>query len=274
MSLRYQTVRTRRHNEISVVAFGPEGGGEKAPVFLVHPINLRKECWLDLALGLANYRLCVAVDLAGHGESSDDEDPSLDAWVSDCVDVATSLELDRFHVVGGSVGGTIALCLASELPTTILSVTAMGSAIRDEPGPAGEPVPDLAGMLDTRTVEELFAVLAFEAVAPGSPPSLVTAVRHLTNTHGKQVVRRTLHAASAADATAWVPGVRCPVLVVTGEFDTAGSPDAGARMASSVGGRHQVLPHVGHLPMLEDAAAVLELLVPHLRSAESKADVL
>lgn len=265
--LRYGTVRTRRDNDIAYAAIGPTEDDGEAPLLMVHPINLRKECWLGILPALAARRQCVSVDLAGHGESSDADEFTVEGWVSDCVDVAAALDLDRFHVVGGSLGGTIALCLAAELPTKVLSVTAMGSSLGGHTD--AEEAPSLADLLDSRTVDELFALLAEAAVAPGSPAALVTTVQHLTNAHGEPIVRRILRAVEASDATARVTSARCPVLVLSGEFDTTCTPAMGRRMADSVGGRHQVLPDVGHLPMLEDAATVLEHLQTQLDSAEA-----
>jgi 3-oxoadipate enol-lactonase len=265
--LRYRTVRTRRDTGLSVLALGPDDGGVREPVLLVHPINLRKECWLDLVRVLGADRLCVAPDLAGHGESGDDPDAGLAGWVADCLDVVAAAGLDRFHVVGGSLGGTIALCLASELPGRVLSVTAIGSALGgDEDGEA-----DLAALLDTMTTDQLFDTLAVEALAPGAAAEVVATVRALTNTHGADMVRRILSAAQRADAAPWVPGVECPVLVLTGEYDTTCPPQAGARMASRTRGRHEVLLGTGHLPMFEDPAAVLRHLVPQLRTAKAVA---
>lgn len=268
------TLPTRRGNDVAFAAVGADrldgtepGGG--APIFLVHPINLRKECWLGLVPALAGDRLCVAVDLPGHGESGDDDTCTLESWVSDCRDVALSLRLDRFHLVGGSLGGAIALCLAAELPERALSVTAMGSALGEAP-PGGRG-PSLETRLDSMAVNELFDRLAVEAVAPDSPEALVATVRHLTNTHGERVVRRVLRAAHTADATAWAPRVRCPKLVLTGEFDTGCPPEAGRRMAAGGTGRHRVLHGLGHLPMIEDPRAVLRVLLPHLEAAEARA---
>lgn len=266
------TVWTRRGTEVAYTAVGRDGGDWSAPVLLVHPINLRKECWLDLLPALAAERLCVAVDLADHGESSDSETSSLEGWVADCRDVVERLGLERVHAVGGSLGGTIALCLAAELPQRVVSVTAMGSSLGGGPYVDPEEIEPVR-MLEAGTVDELFAVLAVEALAPGAPDPLVTTVRRLTNSHGKAIVRRTLQAAVAADAAQWVPGVRCPVLVITGAHDTTCPAEDGLRMAAGVGGWHQVLPDTGHLPMLEDAAAVAKLLLPHLDSAEAKAGV-
>lgn len=270
--LRYGTVHTRRGTETSFVALGPDGGHGRAPVFLVHPINLRKECWFDLMRVLSVDRQCVAIDLAGHGESSDGEAYGLAGWVSDCRDVVTSLELDGLHLVGGSLGGTIALCLASELPDRALSVTALASSTGGDP-PDADTGPDVTEMLDTNTVDDMFAAIAAAAVAPGTADQVVATVTYLTNAHGEQTIRKVWQASTSSNAAAWLPGVRCPVLVVSGELDTSWPQGAGQRMADGVGGRHEVLPGVAHLPMLEDVDAVVGLLVPHLESAEAKAGV-
>ncbi|MDG4788072.1 alpha/beta hydrolase [Micromonospora sp. WMMD1102] len=259
--LRYGTVRTRRANDVAYALYGPADGGTRPPLLFVHPINLRKECWLDMVVPLAGDRLCLTVDLAGHGESSDDADFGLAGWTSDCVDVVTALDLQPFHLVGCSLGGAIALCVAADLPGSALSVTAMGAYLGESDAGADRALLDL---VDRNTVDELFVILAAEAVAPGSPPELVTTVRHLTNRHGKPIVRRVLEAAGAADGSPWLPRVRCPVLVLTGEFDSSCSPSDGAKLAASVDGRHEILPGVGHLPMLEDAGGVLRMMAPYL----------
>jgi len=258
--LRHHTVRTSRDNDIAYTMVGPPGGGSAPPIFFIHPINLRKECWLGLMPALATERLCVAVDLAGHGESDDDEDFSLGAWVSDCVDVVNALDLPALHVVGGSLGGAIALCVAADLGDRALSATAMGAYLGNPEG--GDS--DLLRMVERHTVEDLFAILAREAVAPGSPETLIATVRHQTNRHGKEIVRAVLQAANTADASTWLPRLRCPALILTGEHDTTCTSEDGERLATAAGGRHQPLPGLGHLPMLEAPETLLRVLVPHL----------
>jgi pimeloyl-ACP methyl ester carboxylesterase len=257
--LRYGTIRTRRDNAIVYATVGPDDGGSRAPVVLIHPINLRKECWFGMVPALATDRMCIVIDLAGHGESNDDMDFGLSAWVSDCVDVVTALGLDAFHLVGGSLGGVIVLCIAAELQARALSVTAVGAYAGDaeEPGGSG-----LSGMVDRYEIDELFDILAAEAIAPGTAPAVVDTVRHLTNRHGKPVVRRVIEAAAAADPSEWLPRVTCPVQVLTGEFDSSCTPRDGERLAASVGGKHHVLTGLGHLPMIEDPDALLQAVLP------------
>lgn len=69
---------------------------------------------------------------------------------------------------------------------------------------------------DADAVDALFAGLAREAVAPGRPEDVVGTVRLLTHRHGADVVTRVLRAAYSADATGWLPDVRCPALWATG----------------------------------------------------------
>lgn len=268
--LRFGTMRTRRAGTVAFVALGPDDVRAKPPVFLVHPINLRKECWLDVMRAISQERLCVAVDLTGHGESSDESGFTLEGWVSDCLDVTRSLELGPVHVVGGSLGGAIAVGMASESPTTTLSVSAMGAYLGDEEGEDNSSEHVMA-MLDTTSMSEFFSELVVDALAPQASASLVASVTHLTNAHGKYVVRRVLQTAHRADVTPWVPLVRCPALVITGEFDTSCPPVSGRVMAQRLGGTHYVLPGIGHLPMMEDAAAVLRPLQPHLAAADQHA---
>jgi pimeloyl-ACP methyl ester carboxylesterase len=263
--LRLASLDTTRGNALSVTTLSAEEVAEasRPAVLLIHPINMRKECWLGLLPSLAAERTCVLLDLAGHGESTDD-DFSIEAWVSDCVDVIEQLGLAALHVVGGSLGGAIAVGIAAALPDRIRSITGLGSTVAPDPGDAAEP----PAPMDAAAVDDLFAGLAREAVAPGRPEDVVTTVRLLTNRHGADVVTRVLRAAYAADATPWLSGVRCPALWATGEHDVTCSLEESARIASSLGGTHVPLPGAGHLPMIEDPSLVLEHLLPHLRAAD------
>ena len=71
----------------------------------------------------------VAVDLPGHGHSSHLQGPYsvLDTAVR-CFDIADALEWDSFHVLGHSLGGSLALMMAVANPARILSTTAIESA--------------------------------------------------------------------------------------------------------------------------------------------------
>jgi 3-oxoadipate enol-lactonase len=239
--LSYQYVKTTTHgNRISVLAVGPETPTTLPPVYFVHPINLRKEFWLDVIRELAVDRVCYAADSAGHGESSDSAEYGIEVWVRDHVEVIEALGLDQVHLVGGSLGGAIIVGIAAELPDRVLSLASFGVAIA--------------------------------ATAPGTAADIVETVFYLTNAHGTETIRNLWAGTMASDASRWAPDVTCAALIVNGEFDTTCTPAMGQVLADAVRGTFAPMPGLGHLPALEDATATLALLTPHLVAAEAAAE--
>jgi pimeloyl-ACP methyl ester carboxylesterase len=109
MSLNERTIRTS-HADISVV----ESTGKKLPILLIHGNSSCKEVFRrqmegDLA---ATYRM-IAIDLPGHGHSSDAHDPqrtySMRGYADVAVEVLAALGIAEAAVYGWSLGGHIAL---------------------------------------------------------------------------------------------------------------------------------------------------------------------
>lgn len=266
--LRYHTITTRTHgNRISVLQFGPETPSA-APLYFVHPINLRKEFWLDIIRELAVDRTCYAADSAGHGESSDSADYGIEVWVRDHVEVIEALGLERVHVVGGSLGGAIIVGIAAELPDRVLSLASFGGRLLPDAAGDGD-APGLVALLGQRDRDEVFRDVSVAATAPGTAPDVIETVFHLTNSHSIGAIRSLWAKTITSDASRWAPDVKCPALVVNGEFDATCTPHMGQVLASAVRGTFVVMPGTGHLPAIEDPAATLGLLSPHLAVAEA-----
>ena len=103
------------------------GTGE--PVLLLHGITHRRQGWDLVAPLIAREREVWAVDLPDHGESPD----LPPEYIGDIAPVADAVEafcraqgLDRPHVVGNSLGGLVALELASR--GSVRSATALSPA--------------------------------------------------------------------------------------------------------------------------------------------------
>lgn len=73
----------------------------------------------------------VAVDLRGHGESTmPAEAPAWDDYAGDVATVAEALELDRFRMFGFSMGGGVALAVASRLGARVERLAVHGVNVR------------------------------------------------------------------------------------------------------------------------------------------------
>ena len=99
-------------------------------ILLIHGMGSASTAWQPIMEDLEAVFTVVTVDLPGHGLTPMDETQPMDpAALATCV-LATmqSLGFDRFHVVGNSLGGWIALEMAAMTPSAIRSVTGLAPA--------------------------------------------------------------------------------------------------------------------------------------------------
>src|SRR5258708_27643402 len=89
------------------------GGGEAAPVLLVHGFGADLNSWMFTQPALAEGRRVVALDLPGHGGSTKMLDGADESSFAAVIDRAlAALGIERCHLVGHSMGGAIALNFA------------------------------------------------------------------------------------------------------------------------------------------------------------------
>lgn len=119
--------------ETVVVAAGTlrylrQGEGGDA-VVLLHGFGGDLNNWLFAAPALAEGHTVYALELPGHGGSSKDVGPGdLEFFVDAVQQFLDSLELDRVHLVGHSLGGLVAATLTLRDPQRALSLTLVASA--------------------------------------------------------------------------------------------------------------------------------------------------
>lgn len=104
------------------------------PIVLLHGLRGYSGTWRGLAAALPDRRL-IAIDQRGRGESDWDADANYytDAYLSDLEAVVDQLRLDRFTLIGHSMGGTTAYVYAAHnserLDGVIIEDIAPGSSV-------------------------------------------------------------------------------------------------------------------------------------------------
>ncbi|GLZ48154.1 2,6-dioxo-6-phenylhexa-3-enoate hydrolase [Actinomycetospora sp. NBRC 106375] len=106
--------------------------GTGDPVLFLHGSGPGVSGWANWRLNLpvlAERFRVVAPDIVGFGstERPDDVRYSLRSWTDHVWDVADTLGLERFSIVGNSLGGRIALEMAHERPGRVARMVLMGS---------------------------------------------------------------------------------------------------------------------------------------------------
>lgn len=97
-----------------------------APILFHHGIGACAGIWAGWQVALADRHPLVAFDMRGYGRShipAADFAWSLDLLISDVFAVADAAGLARFHLVGESIGGTVALAAALARPDRIATLT-------------------------------------------------------------------------------------------------------------------------------------------------------
>lgn len=124
------TERTLTHGEY-VTSYLETGSGPT--ILLIHgsgPGVSARANWAGLLdSGIADEYRLVAPDVVGFGATKVGEDVVLDhaRRVQHLIDFMSALDIDRFHVIGNSMGGALALALASRLPGHVTKMILMGT---------------------------------------------------------------------------------------------------------------------------------------------------
>jgi pimeloyl-ACP methyl ester carboxylesterase len=98
-----------------------DGGSGGLPVVFVHSLAGNSTHWSKQLEHLRRARRAVALDLRGHGRSEPPKngDYTIAAMAGDVAAVADTLGLDRFVLVGHSIGGGVALAYAGAHPDRV-----------------------------------------------------------------------------------------------------------------------------------------------------------
>jgi pimeloyl-ACP methyl ester carboxylesterase len=120
------------------VTIAGDRGGDGEPLVLVHGFTGSRLDWVDVIDELRGANDVIRFDHRGHGESTNSGDEasySIDALTSDLAAVVDELGVDRFHLLGHSLGGIVSMRFAIAHPARVRSLILMdtaGASIIDE----------------------------------------------------------------------------------------------------------------------------------------------
>jgi pimeloyl-ACP methyl ester carboxylesterase len=236
--------------------------GTGTPIVFIHG-NWGTCAWWEPTLARlpAGWR-GIAYDMRGRGQTEGpDSDYTMESMAGDLRALADALGLDRFHLVGHSLGSAVAMQVMLESPERVLSLTALAPAWVDGM-PAAYNVP--AGQQMIKDDAALFAQ-ALKALAPTAPDDAFW--QRLVAEGHKQRIEAALRNLPAL--VAWQPGDRLratgvPALVISGPLDPLTGGANAARAAEALGARHVVMPGLGHSPNVEAPDQFVALLLEHI----------
>lgn len=251
--------------------------GQGEPLVLIHGTGSRLAVWDSVVPALAQHFDVIAIDLPGCGKSSATIDPTISSYIDAVAEFIGQLGLDRPHMVGNSIGGSIALELAARglarsatafspagfwsLPgdlwfqTAMRGIDALGSALR----------PQLPALLRSRPARSLIFGLVVGKPGRLDPRVALDDALGVLDMHGFATLMASLRRYRIR-RSAVVDDI--PVIVAWGTRDRLLTYRSQSRRARKLlpHARHVVLDECGHIPFHDDpircTATILDQLPP------------
>ena len=247
-------------------------GGSGADIVLLHGFGSDRLSWLGTSPALMTVGRVHALDLPGHGASDMETGDGSPAALAGLVAASLARHgIERAHLVGHSLGGGIALLLAAQGPLRIDSLALLA------PAGLGMGIDQgfLAAFPDIDDIDTALAMMRQLVVRP-QLINKMTAERLLAQLRrdgAREAMRRIAGGlangeAAIRAAAAQVAALHVPRMVIWGDSDAINPPDE--IILGRYGGTLHRVAGAGHLPHIEQAKAVNEVLVQFLRDCQTK----
>lgn len=222
--------------------------GSGAPVVLIHGNWASSTWWEPVLARLPAGRRALAPDLRGRGRTrGPDSDYGIPSLARDVIAFADALGVERFDLVGHSLGSCVAMEIGLTRPERLRSLVVVSPGWIDGM-PGAYAVPERQKQLKD---DPAFLAMALRAIVPGQDDELW---RRLLHDAGEQRLEAALALLPAL--TDWKPGdavgrIGVPRVVISGAQDVfTGGPNA-VRVAQALGCELITMEKVAHGPMIE-----------------------
>lgn len=246
-----------------------EGRSGAPAVLFFHPFPLHAGVWEETLLACASAGLCAAaLDAPGFGGSPPRGEPlTMDALADLGASALDAIGAPRAAIAGCSMGGYAAMAFMRRRPDRVRSLALMATKASPDAPEAKQNRERQAKLALEKGAAAVVAEFAPKLLAPGAPDRLRRRVEELAQLANAQGIADALRGmAQRPDSRPELSGWSVPTLVIAGEQDQLMSLSEMETIARAVpGARLEVIRGAGHLPFLENPAAVGPLLTAHLR---------
>lgn len=219
----------------------------------------------DLLPVLAKQGPVIGVEQQGHGLTGGREAAiSLEVMRADTLAVLDTLEVDRVHVVGFSMGGMLAVDLGVHAPDRLATLTAI-SVSQNHDG----MIPAIAEM--NRNPGAIPSPEALELMPTEADFTLMQA-GFAENPDGPEQFQRTFEQLMAFIVSDWgwsdeqLASIEVPTMIVLGDTDFT-PVDHAAHMATAIGAQLAVLPDTTHMSIMRRPDWLASLIETRIATA-------
>jgi 3-oxoadipate enol-lactonase len=219
--------KSRRATPPSVVdcAYAIDGAGPT--IVMVHGIGSHRQGWNSIVETLKTDFRCVTFDLRGHGVSPIAEERfGMEELVADLEALCRRLELDRFHLMGHSLGAMIAASYTRLFPHHVHSLALFSTAAfrsAEEKARIRALVDDIRHNGLSASIDRLMRRWYTDQFIEANPEFIAWRKDHLLRMN-QQVLLNVFEIYAEYEMGPWLHEIGVPTLIVTGEHDPGCNP--------------------------------------------------
>jgi pimeloyl-ACP methyl ester carboxylesterase len=211
------------------------GAGRDAtpPLFFVHGVGSTAAIWDYQLETFGKERLCAAVELRGNGASKPDPDPSRitrEGFAQDVLAVADALAVQRFVLVGCSLGGVVAFELWRNVRDRMAAMLLLGTFARY---PDGERYAQQIAA-QARELGNMRAFGELRAAKLGLPPLRLRETIEQFACKSVECFLASTQATWTGDYRDVLQSIDVPVLVAYGEHDAIAPAQLSEEIAANI----------------------------------------